>query len=313
MFRIIIILILLLLATLYNPFRGPEKRIFVYPDESFSAVIDSLNGKGVLVSKPWISFLARLTGCERKIKPGYYWIGKTEAPLLILNELKKGGIDTIKITIPEGFDLRQIGLRLAQSGLVDIDTFNLLVHDKEFIKSLGIDYTTSLEGFLFPDTYIFSIFASEKRIISRMVRRFRKIIRDLGIGDSVYERLILASIVEREAKVDSERPIIAAIFLKRLATGRPLESCATVDYALGDHHSHLKYSDLKAPSPYNTYLNFGLPPTPICSPGRSSLKAVINPISTGYLYFVSNGHGGHRFSKTFHEHLLAKRRQNWGK
>lgn len=312
MLRISIILVLLFFSTFYTPFIGAKKRIFVYPDESLSVVVDGMRNKGVVVSKPWILFLAKLSGVEKRIKPGYYWIGRMEAPVSILLKLKNGGVDTIRITIPEGFSLKQVGTRLAKAGLVNVDTFDFLVHDREFTKSLEVDYASSLEGLLFPDTYIFSIFGSERQIISKMVNRFKSVVENIGIKDSIYERLILASIVEREAKVDTERPIIASIFLKRLATGRPLESCATVNYAFGAHHSRLKYDDLKIESPYNTYLHSGLPPTPICSPGRSSLLAVLFPRPTRYLYFVSNGQGGHHFSTTYKEHLLAVRRQKSG-
>ncbi|HIE05608.1 MAG TPA: endolytic transglycosylase MltG [bacterium (Candidatus Stahlbacteria)] len=312
MSKIGLVLIIFILATLYNPFGGPKQRIFVYPDESLSVVVDSLKSKNILVSKPWILMLAKLTGMDKEVKPGYYWIGRIEAPISILGKLRRGGADTIRITIPEGFTLNQIGVRLANAGIVDIDTFAFLTNNEEFIKTLDIDYANSLEGFLFPDTYIFSIFSDERQIIRKMVNRFKMIVEDLGIRDSLYEQLILASIVEREARIDSERQIIASIFRKRLYSGHPLESCATVNYALGVHNARLKYSDLRVKSPYNTYLYSGLPPTPICSPGKASLLAVVYPRPTRYLYFVSNGRGGHFFSSTYREHLLAKKRRNSG-
>ncbi|RKX71759.1 endolytic transglycosylase MltG [candidate division WOR-3 bacterium] len=309
MLKIGTVIILLVLSLIYNPISGPKVRIFVYPAEPLTTVVESLRTKDVLVSPFLMIALSRVLGWERRIRPGYYYIGRTETPLSILLKLRRGGIDTIRVTIPEGFSLQQITHRLARLGLIDIDTFTRLAHDPEFIGRLGFPGVTTLEGLLFPDTYIFSIFNSEEEIITRMVKRFKEIIKQLGIRDSLYPILTLASIVEKEAKIDSERPIIAAIFLKRLRNGRPLESCATVNYALGGHRRRLRLSDLRIDSPYNTYRYPGLPPTPICSPGKASLKAVMNPKETQYLYFVSNGHGGHYFSTTYWGHLLAKRRK----
>ena len=119
--------------------------------------------------------------------------------------------------------------------------------------------------------------------------------------------VILASIVEGEAKLDSERPIIASVFLNRLKDGMPLESCATVEYVLGTHKEKLSYQDVRTPSPYNTYLHYGLPPGPICNPGLASIKAVLYPAKTNYLYFVAKGDGSHEFSTTLAEHVIASR------
>jgi len=310
MLKIILFLSVAFISIVYNPFAESQVRIFIYPGENLTTIVDSLSAKEILISRPVILSLARILGWEREIKPGYYYLGRSEAPMQILLKLTKGGIDTIRVVIPEGFTLEQIGHRLSRDGLINLDIFKLLSQDQEFIKSLDLGDIPSLEGFLFPDTYIFSIFDSEERIIMKMVRRFKEIIAKLNMGNSLYQKVILASIVEKEAKIDSERAIIASIFLKRLSTGRPLESCATVNYVLGSHHERLTYQELKINSPYNTYRYPGLPPTPICSPGLASLRAVLNPRSTDYLYFVSNGKGGHYFSRTYHEHLQAKRRLN---
>jgi UPF0755 protein len=310
MLKIILFLSVAFIAIVHNPFPTPKHRFFVYPGEPLTVIVDSLKAKGISVNRAMILALARILGWEREVKPGYYFVGQAEAPVQILMKFRKGGCDTVRVVIPEGFTLKQIGQRLLRYGLVNLDTFEILTHDQGFIKRLGFDEISTLEGLLFPDTYIFSIFDSEERVIEKMVRRFKEIAAHLEMPKSFYPTLILASIVEKEAKVDSERAIIASIFLKRLNSGRPLESCATVNYALGGHHKRLTHHDLRVNSPYNTYLYPGLPPTPICSPGFSSLKAVLTPRPTEYLYFVTNGKGGHYFSRTYKEHLKAKRRVN---
>ncbi len=173
-----------------------------------------------------------------------------------------------------------------------------------------------MEGYLFPDTYEFANGVSAARIVRSMLRRFQQTgqaalenhpSRPLHLKDR--EILILASIVEREAKLSRERPIIADVFLNRLERGIMLGSCATVQYVLPSRRSAFS-KDLEVDSPYNTYKNAGLPPGPICNPGLASIEAVLNPEPGDYLYFVSAGDGSHVFSKTYTEHLQAKARIN---
>ncbi len=143
-----------------------------------------------------------------------------------------------------------------------------------------------------------------------MVRRFFEVAEPMLREVPLDTLLILASIVEREAYLEEERPVIASVFLNRLREGLPLESCATIEYALPRHKERLTYADLRIDSPYNTYINTGLPPGPICSPGKASLEAVANPKKTKYLYFVSKGDGSHHFSETAAEHEQMKRKLN---
>lgn len=169
-----------------------------------------------------------------------------------------------------------------------------------------------LEGYLFPDTYKVTATTTEREIIDMMLARFareatpefRQKAQKLGL--TLHQAVILASIVEREAKVDKERPKVAAVFLNRMKKGWKLESCATVQYALGQPKARLLNKDLQIDSPYNTYKYSGLPPTPIASPGRASLQAAVNPANVDYLFFVVSQDGRHVFSRTLAEHNRAK-------
>jgi UPF0755 protein len=221
------------------------------------------------------------------------------------------------VTVPEGFTLKQIAGVMARRLGTDSIRFVKLAHDTDFIKRLSTKYgfppPPSLEGYLFPDSYKFSYFEDESSIIERMVKQLMEVIEDNGIfyelrrkGLELHTVLTLASIVEREAAVDSERPVIAAVFWNRLKRGIPLESCATVEYALPRHKTRLTYADLKIQSPYNTYIHPGLPPGPICSPGLKSIEAVVNPADVPYLYFVSRGDGTHLFATSYKEHIKNK-------
>ena len=201
---------------------------------------------------------------------------------------------------------------LARQGIVDSTRFVQLSEDRTFTASLGIDEPT-LEGYLFPETYFFSMESDEEAVIRRLVKQFHQFMNDDAlarldtIGLSIHQMVTLASIVEREAQDADERPLIAGVFLRRLSLNRRLESCATVEYALGVHKKRLTNADLRVKSPFNTYRHRGLPPAPIGSPGKAALIASLYPKKTEYLYFVARGDGTHIFSRTNVEHEAAKR------
>ncbi|OPX17528.1 hypothetical protein BXT86_05985, partial [candidate division WOR-3 bacterium 4484_100] len=205
---------------------------------------------------------------------------------------------------------------LQNQGLVNKSEFINLCFDQKFIQSLGLK-GKSLEGYFFPDTYLLNETQGDTGIIRTFIVNFRRHIQkfDIKTKDSLYKIITLASIVEKEAKFEDERPIIARVFMNRLEKNRPLESCATVLYAMRLMHKEvphrrLREKELLLKSPFNTYQNLGLPPGPICSPGMASLEAVLYPAQVDYLYFVSMGNGRHHFSRTYREHLAAKERYN---
>lgn len=252
---------------------------------------------------------------EGKLKYGYYELSPHLNILQILNKLSQGEIIKIKVTIPEGLSLEEISSMLSSKLNISKEKFiNLSKNPKKINgieKYFQENIPPSLEGYLFPETYYFSKEIDEEQIILTMLDTFfRKINeeipewkeelnkKDLSLNDWV----ILASIVEKEGKLEKERPFIAGVFINRLKKGYKLQSCATVEYIFNFKKPALTYEDLKVDSPYNTYIYFGLPPTPISSPSLSSLKAVLYP-QGDYLFFVSKGDGSHYFTKNYEEHL----------
>ncbi|MFQ5989827.1 MAG: endolytic transglycosylase MltG [Candidatus Methylomirabilales bacterium] len=225
---------------------------------------------------------------------------------------KEGKAQARKVTIPEGSTLRQIAGLLAMEGLVNGKRFLELATDPSVASSYVPDAET-LEGFLFPDTYHFVKGQGENAIIEAMVHRFYQAfpiedeLRAGQRGRSLYEIVTLASIVEKEAVVDREKRIIAAVFYNRLKKGMRLQADPTVLYGR-NRRGRIRTRDLRAKHPYNTYIHHGLPPGPIASPGAAALKAVLEPAHADYLYFVSKNNGTHYFSKTLKEHNRAVRK-----
>ena len=230
-----------------------------------------------------------------------------------LEELKKDVPleNTITVTIPEGFEAREIGELLESLNIItknDFDAACQKAHaDFDFLPKDG-----NVEGYLFPATYNFQIGADAKEIVCMMIQSFvdkmytpqyKARCEELGISFS--DALTLASVIEREAAKDSERAIVSSVFHNRLKKGMRLESCATVQYILKERKDVLSISDTKIDSPYNTYMYEGLPPSPIASPGEKSLYAALYPENTSYLFFVADGTGGHTFSETYEGHLNA--------
>ncbi|HHW13276.1 MAG TPA: endolytic transglycosylase MltG [Firmicutes bacterium] len=272
-----------------------------------------LEEKGLIKNRKSFIWYLYLTGQQNSLKAGHYKFGPDLTFRHLLRELKTGRPIIYRVTIPEGYTIAEIGRLLSTKGLVDYDRFQELLHDRVFLRSQLIDFApVSGEGFLFPDTYEFAKGATEEEILSVFFQRFRQVWAEVTrevqppAGFTPVELVTLASIVEGEAKVEAERPIIAGIFYNRLRRGQLLQSCATVQYALGERKPRLLYKDLQVDSPYNTYLYKGLPPTPIGNPGRASLQAALSPADTDYLYFFAKSDGTHVFSRTYREHLRAQ-------
>jgi len=265
---------------------------------------------------------------------GNYELSKTMNLEEIVKKLQSGFVyaETEWFTVPEGLNVKEIATNLEEKGLVDGELFLELCRQPsseiisrfpflEPVKQLPVDYM--LEGYLFPDTYqVYKDSGAEEYLIA-MLSQMEKIIdidthrNQLGeMGMTVHELLTMASIVEREAVVDYERALIAGVFYNRLWVNRPLESCATVQYALGETKEVLLFTDLKVDSLYNTYLHPGLPPGPIAAPGEASIMAALYPEDSDYYYFnfKYDGTGEHYFSKTLQEHNTnvnrAEKRKN---
>jgi len=256
--------------------------------------------------------LARLTGTAGRLRAGEYLIPPRQTPLQILRLLERGEVIRHQVTIPEGLTLVQVADILEKDGWIDRQQFLESASDPELINSLGFIALPNLEGYLFPDTYVLTRGdTTEKNIIVMMVNRFQEVwqaLVDQHHPDMPRHAVItLASIVEKETGSAAERPLIARVFLNRLAENMRLQSDPTVIYGLDEFNGNLTRAHLQQENPYNTYVIKGLPPGPICNPGRAAIEAVLEPADAPYLYFVSKNDGTHFFSTTLREHNKAVR------
>ncbi len=286
--------------------------VFIPPGTPVKEVAHILKEKG-LIRSPWAFFLEGLRlGVLKDLKAGEYEFSPHQSPAEILKQMAEGRVITHIVTIPEGYNVWEVARLLERAGLLKRDEFLARAFNETFAHSLGIP-GPSVEGFLFPDTYYLVKGLSAEEIIRKMVSRFWEIWaryekRAEEMGVSVYEVVTLASIVEKEAVLSREKPLIAAVYWNRLRRGMPLQADPTVRYALRRFRGRLYYKHLRVKNPYNTYRYPGLPPTPIANPGEESLRAVLYPARVPYLYFVSRGDGSHHFSTTYREHLRAVRK-----
>jgi UPF0755 protein len=277
-----------------------------------------LEKRGIIRNGVVFEIFVRLNPEKRMSKAGNYLIGPGMSVPRIVSELGRGVPRATRITIPEGLTLQETADLLAGKGLVDREKFIKLASDSNFVNGIlkDIPVKNGAEGCLFPDTYEFNLNVSEPEIITQMLRQFEKVFQRNfhAIPDKKrLETVIMASIVEKEAKNAEERPVIAGVFYNRLRRDYPLQSCATIQYALGKRKERLLYKDLQIQSDYNTYTHLGLPPGPIASPGLESLKAAAFPLDVPYLFFVAKSDGTHVFSNTYKEHMQAQKRLSRGR
>ncbi len=303
---------LLVLIAWWQPLNINRTEVVIPDSLNARQIAQRLSDEHVLRNVDEFLLWLRIMGREKELKAGKYEFYRYKNPFYVIGQLTRGGRSEIIVTIPEGSTVDETAAILEGHGLVDAGRFIELCRDDSVIEEFGLR-ATSLEGYLFPDTYSFSDAQDEASVIATLLANFRKRAADLGVvdRDSLHRAVILASIVEREAKYEDERPVIARVFINRLNTNRPLESCATIYYVLKSSGKYipgrkLSDRDLRVESPYNTYQNPGLPPGPICSPGESSMRAALAPADVDYLYFVARGDGRHHFSRTFREHAAAK-------
>ncbi len=301
---------------------NPQDIVIEIPSGSSTMKIaDILKENNLIKDKLVLKKIVKDKNLDGKLKAGTYTLNSGMDLEQIVYQLEAGGKsdNTVAFTIPEGYDIKDIAERLNELKIIDKYVFLDLTSD---VKNFSDKYTflkelpegQSLEGVLFPDTYEVYVNTSEEEIIERMLSRFEEFYeKDLKnkIENSdlnFNETITLASIVEKEARVDEERPTISGVFYNRLEKDMLLQADATVQYALGERRERLYYKDLEIESPYNTYIHKGLPPAPIASPGEKSLIAAVNPSDVDYLYYVlkKDGSGRHIFTKTYEEHLKVQ-------
>jgi len=301
---------------LYVTFFTPASRdggvhtVYIQKGAGFRVVAESLEKASVVRDAESFIYAARLMGAYKKVQAGEYELDSSMTPLAVLEALTKGKVKHHLVTIPEGYNMQEVAGVLGAEGLVDPSAFKARASDRHFVASLGLDGST-LEGYLFPDTYSFTYGMSVDEIIMKMVDRFKAVYmaefdaRARAKGMSMSKVVTLASIIEKETGTDSERDLISAVFHNRLKKRIKLQSDPTVIYAIKDFDGNLTRKHLREKTPYNTYVHYGLPPGPIANPGRASLEAAISPAHADYLYFVSMNNGAHRFSSSLKEHNRA--------
>jgi UPF0755 protein len=312
-FLLALLLLLLLIAgaaayIVYTPY-GPSTETFVDipPGTGATAVATLLRKRGIIRSRYSFALL-RLTR-NGTFKAGEYRFARPALPAEVYGRLIQGDVYTQTLTIPEGYNIFDVATAVQAAGFAQQGDF-LAAERRHTELIAGLlppgSQPDSLEGYLFPDTYHFSRHATPLQILTAMVHRFRQASAQLGIDRTGMARTVtMASLIEKEVGQDTERPLVAGVFVNRLAKSMPLATDPTVIYAaLLDNRwrGTIYASDLKSPSPYNTYLHTGLPPGPICNPGLASLRAAMHPPQTDYLYFVSDAAGHTRFSVGLKEH-----------
>jgi UPF0755 protein len=293
---------------------GKEVRFEVAKGAPAGAVAMNLENAGLIRSARLFRVALHLTRSERDLKPGTYLLDPKSNMMEILNQLKKGNFRLRLVTVPEGLTLKEVSALLEKAGVAKSTDVMRASEDRSFtVNGKKLD---RIEGFLLPDTYDVPEEYTAADILGAMIKAFDSSVAPLyeKKKDNLPGRLslkqvvVLASLVEREAQVPAERPVIAAVYYNRLKKKMKMECDATIQYALGKQKAVLKLSDLKIESPYNTYLHAGLPPGPIANPGIDCIRAALNPAHVEYLYYVRNdvkNDGSHVFSKTFAEHNAA--------
>jgi len=289
-----------------------DLRIQVPRGATFRAVVDTLEARGLVESTLLFRMYSRLRGADRSVRAGSYAFPADASWNRILRDLTEGRVETVPVTIPEGFTLREIAPRIASLSGAPPDSVSRLLEDPELARALEVPGPT-LEGYLFPDTYRFAPGVGPRFIASTMASRYRQYweaerrARLDTLGLTEQEAVTLASVVQAEAAYMEEMDTIASVYHNRLDRDMRLEADPTVLYALGGHRERLLFPamDSVADHPYNTYTHGGLPPGPIGSPGEDALDATLWPADTEYLYFVADLEGGHTFSRTLAEHNRA--------
>jgi len=277
---------------------------------TYTNAIDILAGNKLIRDKFLFRALGTITGADRRMRAGYYRFWSGISPFDVFQQLRKGKIIEYEITIVEGDSLLEISEKLAAKNFVPGDAFNTLARDKSMLDSLKIN-SPSIEGYLFPETYKLPKGAQPGDIIRLMVGKLRESYTDeikarmKQIGWSENDLLTLASIIEKEAQTDEERPVISAVYHNRLKMDMLLQADPTAIYGVKSSKAKIMSSDLKNITPYNTYVIKGLPPGPIASPGLKSIMAALSPAKVPYIYFVARGNGTHVFTSSLAEHNVA--------
>ncbi|MGA2591246.1 MAG: endolytic transglycosylase MltG [Bryobacteraceae bacterium] len=302
--------------SLNTPYEGFAKETFVdFPKgTSTGQMAEMLTSAGV-IEHSWAFLITRAIRRDARLQAGEYRFHQPASVLEVFNRIARGDIFTYELVVPEGKNMFDIAAAVERLGLFPAAQFLDAARNPALIQDLDPEAPT-LEGYLFPSTYRLSRHTNPERLCRVMTGKFREVWRGLHTDAAVHRTVTLASLVEKEGKLPDERPVIASVFLRRLAIGMKLDCDPTTVYAAllrGDYRGVIHKSDLASRDPYNTYRHAGLPPGPIANPGVASIQAVLAPADSDYLYFVvrPDGSGGHTFSSNLvaHEAAIAKYRR----
>ena len=301
---------------------APKERVIIPPRATVRVVADSLEAHGIISSPRWFRIVAKVGGHERRLRAGTYELPRGTGARAALRALVSGRAVLLRLTVPEGLTLPEIA-EIARNALdIPPEEFLAAARDTALLREFEVPAPT-FEGFLRPETYLFAPGISAETLVRTMAETFRASWTPAwagaasGQGLTRLEVVTLASIVEGEAAVDEDRPLVAAVYRNRLRIGMPLQADPTVQYAIqaatGQRKPRLYEKDYKFESPYNTYLQRGLPPGPVGAPGLKSIEATLFPAPVPYLYFVAGPGRRHIFTRTYQEHLRAVARVQRGR
>ena len=293
---------------------GPVEQVTIPAGSSFGVVTDSLAAHHVIEHPKWFKLLARLRGLDRSVRAGVYQLARGSSAWSVMDALRRGDQLMLRVTVPEGLTLSEIA-PIANAALgIPVDSFMAAANDPVGASAF-VPGAMSFEGLLLPETYLVPAGVTARALVRIMAQQGLEAWdpswapRLDSLGMTRLHLLALASIIEGEAQVNSERSVISAVYWNRIRKGMPLQADPTVQYAIqmatGSRKSRLLIKDYGFKSPYNTYLNTGLPPGPVNSPGRASIEAALYPAPVPYLFFVAVGDGHHVFTRTYGEHLRA--------
>ena len=315
-FLIITIFFFVVLGWLYYIFFTPnyysEKspvRFEIAKGESLDQISDSLYDHGLIPNRTSMKVAAFLYGAEKKIRAGRYQIPNGLSYLDLIDLFLNGKADfLVNVKLYDGSRIKSMAATLKVNAFIDSASFVDVCNDREFLDSIGLDFPT-IEGYLLPQKYSVYERSSAREVIRKIYNGFNNFFNDSlksrakELGYSVHDIVTLASIIEGETKKKEDMPVIAEVYYNRLKRGMKLEADPTIQYLIKGKWRRILYKDLKTNSPYNTYMNYGLPPGPINNPGKPALLAALYPDDNKYLYFVADGNGGHKFSRTYSGHL----------
>ncbi len=304
-----------LVSAPYRGFSGPEVFVDIPKGTSVPQIGRILYREGVVSHPRLFAWYVRLSYPASSMKAGEYRFDRASSMQEIAKKLSKGEIYVIKVTVPEGFSRTDIVELFLRNGIGTREGLMAATRDIKAIAHLD-NRASDLEGYLFPDTYFFSRRVSDKEVVERMVSRFLRIWtparqkKAQELNMTPREVVTLASLIEKETALPTERQLVSAVFHNRLQKNIPLGSDPTVIYGVKlvkDYDGVINQSDLRLDSPYNTYLHNGLPPGPIASPGLASIDAALEPANVDYLYFVSRNDGSHLFTANYQDHMRGVR------